>query len=92
MAQVITSGDILVRHRKTGAPVMFSSRVRPGLTDDATIKEPIRISFSEDATSINSGDKSGEYALTEYDFLVMPNTGSVQEDCAGSCGGCSGCD
>jgi hypothetical protein len=90
LKSLITSGDIVVR-RHTGVRVMFSSRTKPGLLDDVSVKMPIELKFIENSVIINDGVKSAGFKIGECSFLPLPDFSMAAMECGGSCDGCSGC-
>lgn len=91
LVHLVTSGDIVVKNRTAGERVMFSSRTKPGMTDDVPVKVPIHISFQNTAVIIDDGVKIKNFEISDYDFLVLSDFSTKGTDCVGDCNECSGC-
>ena len=88
LMRLVMSGDIVVKQH-TGVRVMFSSRTKPGLLDDAFVKIPIELTFIENTVIINDGVKSAGFKIAECTFLLLPDSNIAAMEC-GSCDGCFG--
>jgi len=92
LTRLATSGDLVVNDRTTGKRTMYSSQLKPGLTEDKYVKMPLIIAFAGDEVTIDDGLRCDTYLLQNCSFLVLPDFNKKEMDCVGDCDGCTGCD
>ncbi|WP_048065062.1 hypothetical protein [Methanosarcina acetivorans] len=81
--------DIISVKKSNGEMKVTFPKLKPGLTEEYE-KVPIKLSFDDDAVTIDDGTKANEYRISDSTFKITGGDYTESPTC-GDCSKCKGC-